>query len=370
MSLGDTVLQFLTWTFSTLTLNNPANFGQIPDANEQLRFQQSPQFDSEEQVFVNRQKDAIREMRKRAMNPSVLWQFVKGGERRVPKGRLPSVKTNFTDFLQVSEAIKFVWFGHSSFLTNIEGVGVLFDPVFSKTASPFQFATKRFQEPPVTLADLPEISFIVISHDHYDHLDRETIEFFAKKETQFIVPLGVGAHLKFWGVPAERISELDWWQSRTFGNLEFTAAPAQHFSGRGLVDNAKSLWASWVVKGVKQSLFYSGDTGYDLHFKEIGERLGPFDLAVLENGQYNPSWREVHMLPEEVQTAFRELKGERLFTVHWGMFELSLHPWDEPIEKAYQAMLEHQVPLLAPMLGEIVDLSAAPTPNPWWREVD
>lgn len=238
-----------------------------------------------------------------------------------------------------------------------------------ENASPTSFLTKRFQAPILSLDELPRVDVINISHDHYDHLDRETIEYFSQKGTNFIVPLGIGEKLEEFGVARERIRELDWNESHRFKDLDFTATTAHHTSGRGVFDQKKTLWASWVVKGKNQSIFYSGDTGYKGHFKKIGEVYGPFDVAFIENGQYDVKWPEHHMQPEEsIQAAF-DVGAKAFVPVHWGMFDLSLHHWSEPVLRSSKIARERGMPYYSPLLGQIVDTNQIPEFTDWWEEV-
>lgn len=287
---------------------------------------------------------------------------------RTPKSKLPEVKPNLKALLTGKGPVQVIWFGHSSFLIRFEEKLILVDPVFSESASPLSFLVKRFQAPVLKLEELPKIDLIVISHDHYDHLDMKAMKFFAKTPTQFLTPLGVGSHLKKWGVNPSQIIEKDWWESHQLGPITLTATPAQHFSGRGPTSQNTTLWASWVLRSKSHSLYFSGDSGYADHFKEIGEKLGPFDIAFMETGQYNLAWREVHMLPEDAIQAYKDLKAKTYFPIHWGMFVLSLHSWFEPIIRLTQLAKEHQIPLITPRIGEMVTLEDKAF-QPWWFEV-
>jgi len=264
-----------------------------------------------------------------------------------------------------------VWLGHSTVLIRIDGLTVITDPVFSRAIFPLRpLAPKAFDyTAPVTVDDLPEIDVVLLSHDHYDHLDYPSIRKLAAKAGRFVTTLGVGEHLKSWGVPADRIDERDWWQSITVGPLTFTATPAQHFSGRGFKDAGQTLWASWVIEGSTDKLFFSGDTGYFEAFKEIGERLGPFDVTLLECGAYNVQWPNVHMMPEETVQAHLDLGGRALQPIHWGKFDLSVHAWDEPVERLIRAAAEHGVMLATPMVGQAYRLSDPLPREPWWRNI-
>jgi L-ascorbate metabolism protein UlaG (beta-lactamase superfamily) len=288
---------------------------------------------------------------------------------RAPESKMPEIKTNIEEFLKPSPHLKFVWFGHSTLLLNLDGKILLIDPVFSNYAFALDLFVKRFQPPVLKLEELPMIDAIVISHNHYDHLDKETVLFFKEKQTRFILPKGVGENLQDWGIPASRMVELDWEESVSELGLTFTATPAQHFSGRGLTDRNDTLWASWVIQGKEEKLFYSGDSGYGDHFKAIGEKHGPFDVTFIENGQYNERWPDVHMQPEESLQAHLDLKGHYIVPVHWGMFDLALHHWSEPVERTYKIATDWSIPYLSPKLGQIVDLGETDNLKPWWQEV-
>lgn len=290
--------------------------------------------------------------------------------RRIPQAKLPEVKPDIKEFLAPSDFLKFIWLGHSTLLLNMEGKIFLIDPVFGKSASPFDFMIPRFQPAPISLNQLPYIDAIVISHDHYDHLDRSTVKHFIHKTTKFIVPLGVGKHLTDWGIEGSRITELNWGDSTSQSGIKFTATPARHFSGRSLFDRNKTLWASWVIEGKDDKIFYSGDSGYGTHFQEIGKRYGPFDVAFMENGQYNERWPDVHMQPEETLQALIDVDAKILVPVHWGMFDLALHHWSEPISRTHKIATAWEIPIFTPILGEIVDTGNRPVAIPWWENVD
>lgn len=285
---------------------------------------------------------------------------------RSPKSNLPEVKPDLTEFLKPAENMKFIWFGHSTLLLNIDGKIIMIDPVFFH-ASPLEFMVKRFQPPVLKLEQLPHIDIIVISHNHYDHLDKKTIKHFKNKSTGFIVPIGVGDNLREWEIPGQRIVELNWGETISHNGLSFTATPAQHFSGRGFFDRNETLWASWIIRGLNENLFYSGDSGYGDHFKEIGRRYGPFDVTFIENGQYNERWPDVHMQPEESLQAHLDLNGKIFVPVHWGMFSLALHHWNEPIERSYKIATAWDIPILTPQLGEITDIGDPIVNRPWWN---
>jgi hypothetical protein len=236
------------------------SFGSNPEDEAASEFKKSQAYNSSKASFENRRPELVAQMRKKAMSWDLFKQWYNADKNVVPSEKLPEVKPDISSFSQASEALKMIWFGHSSFLINLDGRHILIDPIFSDAASPFSFLIKRFQKPALSLTELPRIDYIVISHDHYDHLDMETIQFFADKAKsnglRFIVPLGVGSHLKYWGIEADQIIEHDWWQSTTFGDIEFVATPAQHFSGRKGIDGNKTLWASWIIKSKKKILLW------------------------------------------------------------------------------------------------------------------
>ena len=308
-------------------------------------------------------------MKKRMDSNGVAWEWFFGDNNRVPKVKLPEENPHIEHFLKKTGAVKAIWLGHSSLLLNMGGQIILLDPVFSKEASPVPFVVRRFQPPVIKLTDLPPIDYIVISHDHYDHLDRDTIKYFRGKKVSFLVPLGVGSHLKGWGINKNKISELDWWEDIKMGDITFTATPAQHFSGRSFTNQNKTLWAGWSIQKGSQKVFFSGDSGYDTHFKAIGDKFGPFDLVFLDSGQYNTLWREVHLLPHEVPVAYKDLKAKSLIPIHWGMFELAMHPWYEPPQKLKAMAKEKGMVLLTPKIGQIIELGKEQKTISWWESL-
>ena len=261
--------------------------------------------------------------------------------------------------------------GHSTTLLKLAERFILIDPVFSERASPVQWiGPKRFHDAPISLQDLPDIDAVIISHDHYDHLDKSSIEILQSKVGVFITPLKVGNHLRNWGVNADKIVELDWWQNTKIGNIEIVATPSQHFSGRGLFDRDETLWASWVIKSSTTSIFYSGDSGYFEGFKAIGDKYGPFDLSMIETGAYNELWSDIHMLPEESLQAHIDVQASAMMPVHNSTFDLALHNWNEPLIKITDLARAKGVPTSVPIFGEIVPIKrAGEAPNKtWWME--
>ena len=258
--------------------------------------------------------------------------------------------------------------GHSSHLLKLRGKYWLIDPVFGARASPVSWAGPlRFHAPPIALADVPPIEGLVLSHDHYDHLDVPTIEALKERVQRYFVPLGVGARLKEMGVAADRIEEYDWWQEGRHGDVKLTAAPAQHFSGRTLWDRNKTLWASWVLQSGGERIFYSGDSGYFGGFREIGQRLGPLDIALMENGAYDSYWPAVHMAPEETVRAFQDSGAKMLYLVHNSTFDLAFHPWKEPLERVAQLAQQAGIALATPEIGEVLTLGKPRVNRRWWE---
>ena len=307
------------------------------------------------------------------------WTLLKGtlfgSEVRVPPGALPVVPVTAASLATPppNPGLRAFWIGHASLYVEIDGVRLLFDPVFSEHASPFALGPKRFHPPPIALADLPPIDAVLITHDHYDHLDLRTIEQLARdnERTLFVVPLGIGAHLERWGVPAARIRELEWGQQQTIGAVRVASTPARHYSGRRLGDRNATLWTSWSVLGARHRFFVSGDTGYSEHFRAIGEQFGPFDLAFVKVGAYGPGapWLDIHMSAEDAVRAARDVRAKRLFPEHWGTFNLAFHAWDEPIRRTLAAAREQGLEVVTPRVGEIVDADAPFASSAWWEAV-
>jgi L-ascorbate metabolism protein UlaG (beta-lactamase superfamily) len=302
-----------------------------------------------------------------------LAEFLRGGGRRVPDAPLPSLTPLDAWRLPPASGLRATWLGHSTVLIEIDGLRVLTDPVWGARASPSQWlGPKRFQPVPVALRRLPPIDLVALSHDHYDHLDALTVRALGATGVHFVTSLGVGAHLEAFGVPAQHITELDWWESFTLPGAELavTAAPSQHFSGRGLKDRNATLWSSLVIRTPRHSVFFSGDTGLTSEYAAIRERLGPFDLVMLEVGAFHPAWGHIHLGPENALEAHALLGGGAFLPVHWGTFSLAMHAWDEPAETLFELAPQRGVRLLMPRLGEAVEPMRVETVTPWWRGVD
>lgn len=268
-----------------------------------------------------------------------------------------------------SEAISFAWFGHSSVLLKLENKIILIDPVFGDRASLFTFlGPKSFKySNRYRIDQMPPIDAVLISHDHYDHLEYETILALEDKVKLFFVPLGVGAHLIEWGVDAQKITELDWWEETAFTKeIKLVYTPTRHFSGRSILNRKQTLWGSWSIIGQKHKVFFSGDSGYFDEFKKVGEKLGPFDLAFVENGQYNQDWASIHMMPEQSALVASELNAAAIVPIHWGRFSLSIHPWDEPVKRFIKASEKYDYKALTPAPGQIMTFPWQSTIE-WWE---
>ncbi|HMZ90686.1 MAG TPA: MBL fold metallo-hydrolase [Chitinophagales bacterium] len=294
----------------------------------------------------------------------VMMDMMKRNSARTPATPLPNVKT---DLLHL-ENNALVWFGHSAYLLKINGKHILVDPVFSGHASPVPFMIKAFKgSNSYGVADMPEIDMLVITHDHYDHLDYETVVALKSKVKEVVCSLGVAAHLIKWGYQESHIHELYWHESKTvFENFTFTAEPARHFSGRGITRN-KSLWCAFALQTPELTVFIGGDSGYGKHFKEIGTRYNGFDIALLECGQYNPAWKYIHMMPEETVMAAQDIQAKIFVPVHWGKFALSLHTWQEPADRVVAAAQRAEMPYATPKIGEAYVIGAGGQTHHWWQ---
>jgi L-ascorbate metabolism protein UlaG (beta-lactamase superfamily) len=302
----------------------------------------------------------------------MMRQWIFGGsEHREPATVLPVESRTRAEYDTPPESgLRITWLGHSTLLVEIDGVRVLVDPVFSERASPFSFAgPKRWYAPPLPLAELPDIDVIVISHDHYDHLDADFVRAMASSKVRFAVPLGIGAHLESWGIAFDRIDELDWWEETTVGAITLTSTPARHFSGRWIDDSGQTLWCGWAMRGPTHRAYYSGDTAMFDGFVDVGEKLGPFDVTMLEAGAYDRLWADVHLGPEQAVRAHELVKGSVFIPVHWGLFDLALHGWTEPIERVVVAAERAGVRIASPKPGERIEPARVGDVVRWWPEV-
>lgn len=300
----------------------------------------------------------------------ILGEFFFRRGRREPSFILPVDSPQRVWATRASSGFRVTWLGHSTVLLELEGRRVLTDPVFGERASPVGFAgPKRFHPVPARIEELPELDVVLLSHDHYDHLCRSSIEALARRRVPIVTALGVGEHLERFGVDPACITELDWQESARVGGVHFTATPAQHFSGRGVSGRNQTLWASWVVATDRRKVFFSGDTGLTPEFESIGRRHGPFDLVMLEVGAFHPAWGNIHLGPENALTAFEMLGGGTLLPVHWGTFNLGLHDWDEPAETLLGLAAERGARILTPRLGSAFEPEHIERATPWWREL-
>ncbi|UWQ91219.1 MBL fold metallo-hydrolase [Rhodobacteraceae bacterium M382] len=295
-------------------------------------------------------------------------------ERTNPIGNIPVIPIDAERLQSAPGAgLRMAWLGHAGVLVEIDGVRILTDPVLSNRASPVSFAgPMRFHKPPIGLSELGGIDAVVISHNHYDHLDAATVRHLAKQGTQFFVPLANKAQLLIWGVPETQVTELDWWEEGSIAGLRIVATPTRHYSNRGTFDYKKTLWSSWSVIGPNNRFFYSGDTGYSKVFSEIGARFGPFDATIIKVGAYGPgdAWHDIHMTPEEAGQVHVDVKGAKMLPVHWATFNLAYHPWDEPIIRALAIAAQKQIDLVTPQVGEFVDMKEDKEFSNWWEDVE
>lgn len=350
---------------STVAYVSLPKFGSIPKGERLERIQKSPHFHGG--IFKNLSETL------QMTNEKGFLQMIKesfSARNKKPPVIIPSVQTNLKE-LPANEDV-LVWFGHSSYLLKVGGRTILVDPVFCGNASPFSFSIKAFDGTDVYgIDDLPEIDFLVITHDHWDHLDYKTVRDLKTKVGKVITGLGNGAHLERWGYSADAITEMDWYEKAEFENgFKFHTTPARHFSGRGFI-HKKSLWASFLLETPHLKIFIGGDGGYDSHFAEIGKTFGKIDLAILENGQYNQSWKYIHMHPDQVLQAGKDLNATRIFPVHSMKFALANHSWDTPLKTITEINKKAQQNLITPLIGELVHLNNATQQfSKWWETIE
>lgn len=311
---------------------------------------------------------------RRQVSGSILSAILRGRVKKHPQSRpLHPLKADRLDrsYLQTDQRCQVIWLGHSTLLLRMAGQLLLLDPMLGQIPSPLPpLGGRRYsRRVPVNAEDLPFIDAVLISHDHYDHLDYGTIRKLRNRVGQFFVPLGVGSHLKRWGIPSARITECDWWDEVEYGSLQLACTPSRHFSGRTINDRDATLWCSWVITGADARVFFSGDGGYGPHFKKIGDKYGPFDLTLMECGQYNQLWSAIHMMPEQTVAAHMDLKGKVLLPIHWAAFTLALHSWTDPIERITQAAAGMNQQVTTPRIGQPVIIGDPDYPrSAWWRE--
>ncbi len=340
------------------------NSGVKIDKETMVRIENSPQYSDGEFNRMENQMDwSVSDF------VSSTWKFLFGGDNRTPDIPVP-VKSADLSFFNYKEKGKLyiTWLGHSSLMINIDGYKILTDPVFEDKVS-FFGPTRYNGEIPLDIDNLENIDAVVISHDHYDHLNKYSIQHLTERTDIFYVPLGVAARIRDWGVPGNKIVEMDWWEESRFdAGLSLTAAPVQHFSGRGLTDRNSTLAASWIIITSGHKIFFSGDSGYFDGFKKIGEKFGPFDMTFIECGAYNEKWAKIHMFPEETVKAHLDLKGKVLHPIHWGTFNLALHPWYEPMERLVTAAEEKGIETATPVVGETTIYGEYHPAEKWWEQ--
>lgn len=350
-----------------LFINLSPQFGGLASKQQQELFSKSKHY--KDGKFLNNGGVKIEMSLKDSFK--AMWILFKSNSKAEPNKNIDVQKVDSISIANYNSKTRFIWFGHSTFLLQTKGKNLLIDPMFGDVPAPNPLlGNKRFSnELPIEIEKLPSIDAVLITHDHYDHLDYESIQKLKDKVKLFFTPLGIGIHLLKWGVEKERIIELDWWQEIKFDDLTIRCTPAQHFSGRGISDREKTLWCSWIIQSDDENLFFSGDSGYASHFKEIGEQYGPFDFAFMECGQYNNLWPLVHMLPEETAQAGLDIKAKKMMPIHWGAFKLASHSWTEPVERISKKAKELNVDLVIPKIGEIIEIGLNDSEEiyPWWR---
>lgn len=338
--------------------------GAKPSGERLLRVQHSPHHNGE--IFDN--LNPVKKDYGWSFMQKMVQKQLNASSSRRPQKQLPFVKWSKKDVLTLDDsATTAIWFGHSAFFLKMNGKNILLDPMLGAHASPVPFGTsKRFSATlPLAVENLPSIDVVVLSHDHYDHLDYGSILALKAKTRLFLVPLGVGAHLEKWGVPPSKIKEFDWYETLSIDEVTFICTPAQHFSGRNINDKFRTLWCSWVING-RHKLFFSGDSGYFDGFKAIGAQFGPFDACLIECGQYDELWSDIHMFPEQTAQAYIDLKGNALISIHWGGFSLATHDWNDPIIQLSGICKKRNIKLSTPKIGERIMIGEQQTFSKWW----
>lgn len=348
-------------------VNTSPQFGGKPTKEQQLQYATTDHY--KDGKFINQiaseMEIGIKDM------PSLIYKQFKSDPDRQPSRKFDVLHIDSMDIeLKPDSITRLTWFGHSAFLLEIAGKKILLDPMFGDVPAPHPWLGKsRYSNGlPIEIEKLPKIDAIIMSHDHYDHLDYGSIMKLKEKTEQFYMPLGVGAHFRAWGVEESRIHELDWWQDITLDSLKFTCTPARHFSGRGFT-RANTLWSSWVIQSPDKNIYFSGDSGYGPHFKAIGDKFGSFDFAMMECGQYNEKWEAIHMMPEQTIQAAIDVNAKITQPIHWGAFTLSLHSWTDPIVRASESAAQRGVTLCTPAIGEPILIGQSYPNSKWWEQV-
>ena len=350
-----------------LFVNFSPEFGSKSSAEKIESYKATGHF--ENGVFVN-QIETTLDMSFKSM-VSTMREFMKSNPSKTPNFDIPVQHVDSLELVKEIDVTKLIWFGHSAFLLHLEGKNILIDPMFGDAPAPHPWlGGKRYSKSlPITIEKLPQIDVIIISHDHYDHLDYGSIQKLKNKTKMFYVPLGVAAHFESWGVDKNQIVEMDWWDHVSYDSIKFTFAPSRHFSGRGLTDRSTTLWGSWIITGAQDNIYFSGDGGYGPHFKEIGTKHGPFDFAMMECGQYNEKWSQIHMMPEESAQAGIDVRANQVMPIHWGAFTLAMHSWTDPVERFLAKSEELNLNVVTPQIGEPIFIGKA-TPSyseKWWE---
>ncbi len=349
----------------TLFMNLSPQFGVGPDKKQKTAYAQLNHWKAGK--FIN-QIPTVMDIN----YLELIGKLLESAPNRQPKRDIVVEKIDSLEIEEHESSItRLTWFGHSAFLLELDGKKILLDPMFGQASAPHPWlGPKRYsKELPIEIEKLPFIDAIIFSHDHYDHLDYGSIQKLKDKVGVFFVPLGVGNHLIKWGVPEEKVHELDWWDKIKFDQIELVSTPARHFSGRGFFDRSTTLWCSWVIKGENENIYFSGDSGYGSHFKEIGKKYGPFDISLMECGQYNKDWEAIHMMPEQTVQATIDLKSKLLVPIHWGAFTLAFHDWTDPAERVTKKAAELNVPVSTPKIGEAIIVGGVDYPKEkWWAK--
>jgi len=347
----------------TLFMNLSPEFGGSATSQQKIKYAESGHY--KDGKFVNQVPTSM------SFDFKTTLEFFKKDPKRQPS---ENIETQQIDSLEIinkpEDKTRLTWFGHSAFLLEIDDKNILLDPMLGKVPSPTPwFGARRYSRTlPIEIEKLPFIDAVILSHDHYDHLDYGSIMKLKDKVGNFYMPLGVGNHLRSWGIAEEKIHELNWWDEVQLNETQFVCTPARHFSGRGILDQKSTFWGSWVILGKNDKVYFSGDGGYAPHFKEIGEKFGGFDLALMECGQYNKSWSDIHMMPEETAQAGVDVKAKVMMPIHWGAFTLALHSWTDPIERVSKKAKELNLSLITPKIGEPFVLKSNDYPQTnWWK---
>lgn len=356
---GLALLIALAWFFTT------PQFGQQPSDAQRAVYALTDHHDGS--TFINHEQTSIQ------MDASRIWEVIK--EFTSPVDNIKPAREIIPDPLTLQPKsdtypTRVTWFGHSAFLVEMNGMRILLDPMFGQQAAPHPWlGTNRYNPTfPLEVSQLESIDVVLFSHDHYDHLDHGSVMELKDKVQHWLVPLGVDNHLKSWGVDSNAITAMDWWEEKPINDVIFALTPSRHFSGRGITDSKQTLWGSWVINGDSANIYFSGDGGYGAHFKEIGDKYGPFDLGLIECGQYNYKWADIHMMPEESVQAAIDVQAEVMMPIHWGAFTLSVHSWVEPVLRSSAEAEKLGQSMSTPRIGEPIIISESYPQTAWWLD--